>query len=44
MACRSLDLWPVAPALHAEADRFVTFDTNQFTLAKTEGLTALVPP
>ena len=44
IACRSLDLWHVAVALHVEVDRFITFDTDQCNLAKAEGLTALVPP
>jgi hypothetical protein len=43
MACRSLDLWHVAAAVKMEAERFITFDNDQFTLAKSEGLKALVP-
>ena len=37
IACRSLNLWHVAAALHAEADQFITFDTDRCNGAKTEG-------
>jgi predicted nucleic acid-binding protein len=43
MACRSLDLWHVAAAVQIGAERFITFDKDQFILAKMEGLKALVP-
>ena len=41
--CRSLDLWHVAVALETQAGIFVTFDKDQFALAKTEGLKAIMP-
>jgi len=43
MPCRSLDLWHVAAALEIRADEFVTFDGDQFALAKVEGLRAVAP-
>jgi predicted nucleic acid-binding protein len=41
--CRSLDLWHVAVALELEAEVFVTFDHDQFSLARAEGLRANMP-
>jgi predicted nucleic acid-binding protein len=43
MPCRSLDLWHVAAGLEIKAARFVTFDTDQFELARAEGLRAVIP-
>ena len=44
MSCRSLDLWHVAAALEVGTVEFVTFDQDQFKLAKAEGLRAVIPP
>jgi len=41
--CRSLDLWHVAAALELKAEAFVTFDNDQFSLARTEGLRSNMP-
>lgn len=43
MPCRSLDLWHVAAGLEIKAGGFVTFDTDQFELARAEGLRAVIP-
>ena len=43
MPCRSLDLWHVAAALKIGAETFVTFDKDQFDLARAEGLRAIMP-
>ncbi len=42
-SCRSLDLWHVSSALEIQADIFVTFDKDQFALARAEGLQAIIP-
>jgi hypothetical protein len=42
-SCRSLDLWHVAAALQMTAESFVTFDKDQFALAKAEGLATTYP-
>ena len=41
--CRSLDLWHVAIAVEIQAGRFVTFDNDQFALAESAGLRAVMP-
>jgi hypothetical protein len=41
--CRTLDLWHVAIALEIEADAFITFDLDQFALAKAVGLRTIMP-
>ncbi len=43
MSCRSLDLWHVAAALADRSEGFVTFDKDQFELARAEGLRAVMP-
>ena len=43
MPCRSLDLWHLATAVELGVDDFVTFDQDQFSLAKAEGLRAILP-
>ena len=42
-ACRSRDLWHVAIAVEIQAGIFVTFDKDQFTLARAAGLRAMTP-
>jgi len=41
--CRSLDLWHVAAAAEAAAEDFITFDRDQFAIAKAVGLRARIP-
>ena len=38
------NLWHVAAALKIGAETFVTFDKDQFNLARAEGLRAVMPP
>jgi len=42
-SCRSLDLWHVAVAVEIGVEDFVTFDKDQFDLAKAAGLRAIIP-